>query len=200
MNKCHPPTGFARAQLRSFKYINWGESKSWCWTVVNLNVWIFGRKLLAVRYRGKQLKPKVVKTSRCWWKESKERQQSRFKLVCGRYWTRFRPIILHDFKLVSIIFAAFDGVLDLFVDIYPSFRKTASHRSFIRSSCKVLLQVHHRRAGPQSQGCRFEGPGFTNHLDQAKGIRWHGSGWRFSKMFFRGDNWQLHLVFFWMPK
>lgn len=184
MNKCHPPTGFARAQLRSFKYINWGESKSWCWTVVNLNVWIFGRKLLAVRYRGKQLKPKVVKTSRCWWKESKERQQSRFKLVCGRYWTRFRPIILHDFKLVSIIFAAFDGVLDLFVVIRTSFRE----RPLIvrlSSSCKVLLQVHHRRAGPQSQGCRFGGPGFhQSFFHQAKGTRWHG--WMFSKMFFGG--------------
>ena len=52
MNKCHPPTGFARAQLRSLKYINWGESKSWCWTVVNLDVWIFGRKLLAVEKTG----------------------------------------------------------------------------------------------------------------------------------------------------
>ena len=165
MNKCHPPTGFARAQLRSFKYINWGESKSWCWTVVNLNVWIFGRKLLAVRYRGKQLKPKVVKTSRCWWKESKERQQSRFKLVCGRYWTRFRPIILHDFKLVSMIFAAFDGVLDLFVVIRTSFRKTASHRSFIQ-----LMQGVASSPSPQS-GTSIPGLFHQSFFHQAKGTQ-----------------------------
>lgn len=54
-------------------------------------------------------------------------------------------------------------------------------------SCKVLLQVHHRRAGPQSEGCRFGGPGFTNHffIKQKVPGDMALAEW-FSKMFFGG--------------
>ena len=146
-----------------------------------------------------QLKPKVVvKTWRCWWKESKERQQSRFKLVCGRYWTRFRPETLSFYMTLNwcplfLLRKWWRFLTFLLTYVLHSGKRPLIVR--LSSSCKVLLQVHHRRAGPQSQGCRFGGPGFhQSFFHQAKGTRWHG--WRFSKDVFWGDNWQLHLVFF----